>query len=325
MEEVVYKVNFDFESKLSGNNKVIKGASWFDHIFFFINQSEKASLYSNYQFSNEYLEHLDKLGLSSTKLSNESLAINWWSHGEDIELNRFLNSKVSMTELGLKEGWIPIQTSIGLESKENYYGKIVAREEWGFSGKGTYFLKNKFENISQKGNYVLSEFINKEKDYGVTFDLDKGYFFVIENYIDKRGQFKGGSVVPNDLFESEIGTDNLKLLMVIKKKLQEIGAKGSIQIDTFTYNGLFHPFVEVNYRKTMGMMIYSLLKKTGKDFVSWNIFSNKKKKLTYDLSGFANSFITSPIDKFVGVCCYGDSNEELVTEEKKLEKFFREI
>ena len=327
MEEIIYKVNFDFESKLSGRNKKLKGISWFDHIFFFINENVSAHLNSQYIYQKDYINHLSSLNLASLKLSdNEDSAIDWWSNDDDDLRNKFFNSKVSMTKLGLEQNWIPIKTTLGLDSKSEYPEQIVVREEWGFSGKGTFLLNNSSESVSMKGNFVLSDYVSKIKDYGITFDLNNDVFFVVENYIDKQGQFKGGTLIDNFVFIDAIGEENYSKLLSIKSKLKQLGAQDTIQIDTFTYENAFHPFVEVNYRKTMGMMVKSLSRITMKKYVSWKIYKNKKSNLDYNLEGYnQNSFITSPIDIFVGICSFADTIELLNEEENRLEKFFSQI
>lgn len=322
MEEIVYKVNFNFETKLSGSNKKNKAAAWFDHIFFFINKNPNASLKSEYGFSTEYLEYLKSLNLASVRLDHGVNAENWWSNDEDDNRNKFFNSKVTMTKLGLEQNWIPIKTTIGKQTQSEYSKKIVAREEWGYSGRGTYYLNDPSEKISQNGNFVISEFVEKIKDFGVTFILDSDEFFIIENYIDERGQFKGGEILENNSFVKEIGEDNFNQLVSIKNHLKQLGAKGSVQLDTFTYNDGFHPFVEVNYRKTMGLMIYSLSKLMKKKYVSWKIYKNIKTDLDYQLEEFENSIVVSPIDKFVSICISSDDLNTFENEQIRLEKFF---
>jgi hypothetical protein len=328
VEEVVYKVNFDFESKLAGKTKKFPGAAWFDHIFFFINTNRLAKLNSGYKFPKEYLSYIEKKGVITTSLSTER-PLDWWSVDTNIERNKLFNSKIEMTLLGLDKKWIPINTKIGLESLPKFSKKVVVREEWGFSGKGTYFLDSE-EKFDKKGKFVISEFVEKEKDYGVTFLLDEDKYFVIESYIDQFGQFVGGEILNNSLFEKQVGKENIETLLNIKNELVRLGAKKFVQIDCFSYDKGFHPFVEVNYRRTMGQMISSLKRITQKDFVMWKIFKLKTRPsfndLTVDLEKICSDIIiTSPVDKFVSVCLPMNDVVQFNDTKKELEKFFSEL
>ncbi|GEM_PF-5648122 len=324
MEEVTYHVNLNYELFLSGSNKKIKGASWFDHIFFFINKNSKAILRSDYPFSDEYLNHLEKLDVSSIKIAKNGKSSPWWGPCNDLEKERFFNSKITMTDLGLDENWIPIPSTTSVNiAKEILHYPIISRDEWGVSGRGIKILKSveDFDLITKRS--VYSEFVNKFNDYGITFDLENETYFIIENYIDSFGQFKGGEV--KSVSES-IGEENLSRMFDIRNKLIKLGAKGSIQIDTFTYDGGFHPFVEVNYRKTMGLMIHNLLNKFDSNYVYWGILNIKNKKSFSEVLHILDKFNTevvllSPVDKFISVALLSDESLNGREKLKELEIF----
>ncbi|PIK13926.1 hypothetical protein [Halobacteriovorax sp. JY17] len=328
MEEVKYHLNLDYENFLSGSSKKIKGASWFDHIFFFINTNEKSILKTTYKFSEEYLEHLLSLNLLSNKVSYKGASIPWWGKCVDLEKEKFFNSKISMTELGIREGWIPIPSVITKnEAIKKLTYPMIARAEWGFSGRGVSVIRNleDIEKISTTS--VFSQFVEKYKDYGVTFNLNDKSFFIIENYIDQYGQFKGGELKSID---DSIGGENFKILEVIRDKLASLGAKDSIQIDTFTYKDGFHPFVEVNYRKTMGLMAHSLNRIFPEKFVYWGILkitiSKNFKELLEVLSEFEERVVLlSPVDKFISVALLSDKPLDGRKVFQDLEKFISEF
>ncbi|WP_127716510.1 hypothetical protein [Halobacteriovorax sp. HLS] len=326
MEELIYEVDFNFESKLAQRTQNNSAMSWFDHVFFFINEEDNCQLSTKYNFSKQYLEYLRDIGIKNTKVTSARPTKLWWSNDDNLELNKKLNSKIKMSQLGIDQGWIPIRTSIGLETAHMYDGRIVAREEWGFSGRGTYFI-NKHEKISQKGEFVLSEYVRKIKDYGVTYFANSTEYFIVENFIDTRGQFCGGQVISTKDFVDEVGEDSIEKMSQIRDFLFKLDLKKSIQIDCFLYENGFHPFVEVNYRKTMGMMIYALRKYIEKEFYFWRIYK-PKKELSFDIINEAltqkgiHFIITSPVDKFVSICCGSDSVKQLELDRAWLEKFF---
>mgnify|MGYP000283025123 CR=1 FL=1 len=328
MEEVVYRVNFEFESSLAGKTKIFPGASWFDHVFFFINSSKSAALDSNYKFSSEYLESLNELGVSSTKLKKSKKSINWWSNDTDQQINKKLNSKIEMTRFGIEKKWIPIKSTIGINTLDEYTSPVILREEWGFSGKGTYVLDDPSNKFSRKGNFVVSEYVKKYEDFGITFLLDNNDYFVIKNYIDSKGQFRGGESIDKGTFSELIGEKEVSTLDDIRLSLIKLGAKKTVQVDCFTYENGFHPFVEVNYRKTMGMMIQSLKNLTKSKFVMWKIYKNNKSYTRNEyreklLEINQNIFITSPIDRFVSICLHSNDDINFRESQIKLDEFLR--
>ncbi|WP_372654017.1 hypothetical protein [Halobacteriovorax sp.] len=318
MEEVAYHVNLNYELFLSGSNKQIKGASWFDHIFFFINNNPNAILRSDYEFSQDYLTHINSLGVSSIKITRSGRSLPWWGACTDLQKEKFFNSKITMTELGLKEGWIPVASTASIDSAmKNLNYPIISREEWGVSGRGIKILKSEEDFKLVRKESVYSEFVNKYKDYGVTFDLENDTHFIIENYIDDLGQFKGGEV--KSISES-FGEDNFLKILKIKNRLEELGAVNTIQIDTFLYEGGFHPFVEVNYRKTMGLMIQSLSKRFKYNFSYWGILSLKKSRKFSEVLDILEQFhikavLLSPVDRFISIVLL---NEEAIDGRKTL-------
>jgi len=330
MKEEVFHLDFNYESILAGSNKSIKGASWFDHIFYFINESKNTVLKSNYPFEKKYLEYISSLGVPTTKTTSKGASKPWWGNYEDLELCKTLNSKIEMTKLGLLNNWVPVPTTIETDKVKELKFPIIAREEWGFSGRGSYSFQESDEIKLPKGKYVFSSKILKDRDFGITFDFDNNSQFVVENYIDELGQFRGGRLIGNDEFNELVGNEGVSLLLEIRRTLKEMGAKNSIQVDTFTYQNSFHPFVEVNYRKTMGLMVKSLEKYLKGEFIAWIIVRNKSKinyeKANIEISKLLNENtnikILSPVDKFISLGISTNCLRELELTKIQLEKLF---
>lgn len=330
MKDEIFHLDFNFETILAESKINLKGASWFDHIFYFINDSKNAVLKTHYPYDQQYLEYISSLGVSSTKTVFKGSSKPWWGNYTDLELSKKLNSKIEMSQLGVEKKWIPIPTIIDSSRVSELSFPIIAREEWGFSGKGLYTFNEK-ENLKlPKGRYVLSSKVNKERDFGITFDLCENSYFVVENFIDESGQFKGGMVISNDDFKKIIGPKNSSILKEIRETLVAMGARESFQIDTFTYTEGFHPFVEVNYRKTMGLMVKALEKFFKDKYTAWLIVTNKSKT-TFDearekLNEISNEEITfkilSPVERFISIGVSSSNLEKLNNSIPKLEKLF---
>ncbi|OUR93455.1 hypothetical protein A9Q84_18450 [Halobacteriovorax marinus] len=330
MKEKLFHIDYNYELELAGSKKQLKGASWFDHIFFFINELDEAILKSDYTFTQDYLNYISSLGVVSNGITSKGASIAWWGNYQDLKLSKLFNSKIEMTKLGLKNDWIPIATTVDPKNISNLEFPIIAREEWGFSGRGSYTFKSRDDFKLPNGRFVLSSKIEKSHDYGITFDLDSKTQFIVENYIDSKGQFKGGRLVSGDHFSKTIGSDNVKLLNVIRNELISLGAKGSIQVDTFSYEKGFHPFVEVNYRKTMGLMVKSLERYFSGEYLAWIIASNKSKtsfeEIRRVISKLENEKLSvkllSPADRFISFAISSETLEELESTRRELEKLF---
>lgn len=326
MEKVIFHVNLNYELFLSGSNKSVKGSSWFDHIFFFINRNPNATLKSNYSFSKDYLTFIEKIGVASNKVTTQGISSPWWGSCNDIDRERFFNSKISMTKLGLDKGWIPVPSTTTKESaKVELHYPMIAREEWGFSGRGVKVIRDENDLSKVVKTSVFSDFVEKEKDYGITFNLKEGSFFIIENFIDSYGQFKGGIV--REASDS-IGDKNLRTLLTIRDELVSLGAEDSIEIDTFTYKEGFHPFVEVNYRKTMGLFVKSLEYYFDSEKIYWVLISyngnSSFKEICEQLKDYKEKVaLLSPVGKFLSIAILTDKEINTAEAIDDLEKFLR--
>ena len=131
-------------------------------------------------------------------------------------------------------------------------------------------------------------------DIGTTFEIENGMIkrqFMVENFNSPSGGFKGGAGSTSvDKFKKYIHQKyaySLDQLVETTREIAEcylkMGAISNIQIDSFIYNDegklKLYSLVEVNYRKTMGLVIQSLADKyQAADVVEWKIESAKKIK-----------------------------------------------
>lgn len=112
---------------------------------------------------------------------------------------------------------------------------------------------------------------------------------MVENFNSPQGGFKGGAGADTvDKFKKYIQDKyqyDLSDLEVITKKIADeylqMGAISNIQIDSFVYledNQMkLYPLVEVNYRKTMGLVIQTLADKYPEaKRVEWIVKSQKE-------------------------------------------------
>ncbi|MGZ3807131.1 MAG: hypothetical protein ACXVCE_03535 [Bacteriovorax sp.] len=290
-----YKVDLDYEASLfdprykeeaPASHKIIRE---FEYVFFLV-QKEKSILKNIKSYEKKYLDYLRDMGFVIPSFDPEATQYEyWWGHHHNKELEQRLNSKLTSASVarennwGFQEGAI-VETLEQLKShlkKFSHLKKWIIKRPHGFSGIGHYQFHSLSldENILSK---ILTEKVLLEPEYdrvfdiGTTFVITDGVIerqFMVENFNSSSGGFKGGAGSSNvDKFKKYICQKysySLNELESIAKKIAEkyleMGAESNIQIDSFVYredNELkLYALVEVNYRKTMGLVIQSLAEK----------------------------------------------------------------
>ncbi len=308
-----YKVDLDYESwlfeknydELSASSKKI--ISEFEYVFFLINR-EEAILKNVKDYDTKYLEQLKLLGFSIPSFNPQATTFSyWWGLRNDKELEKKLNSKITSAEIAKKHGWGFFSGAIvnditQLKSHLKLYPQIkkwIIKHPHSFSGIGHYLFSTNEIKEEELSSYLhedvlLEPVYERIFDLGTTFIVEQGKiknFFIVENFNSQKGTFRGGAGASSvDKFKKYIKHKydyELAELIVTMNKIAnlylEAGATGNIQIDSFVYqeNDCFklYPLVEVNYRKTMGLVIDSLANKFPEaDFLEWRIFTKKELK-----------------------------------------------
>lgn len=313
MVKKAYKVDLDYESFLfdpnyfeenPANLKIIKE---FEYVFFLINK-ENAILKNIKTYEKSYLENLASLGFVIPEFNSLIKDFEyWWGHREDRELAKKLNSKLTSATIARRNNWGFIEGAIvkDLPELQNHLLQFPNIETWllkrpdGFSGIGHYQFKahsydEKYLSKILVGEHLLEPVYKRLFDIGTTFEIEKGIIknqFMVENFNSENGSFKGGAGASNlEKFKKYIFLKYQYSLDELEKITQEIaniyiafGAKSNIQIDSFVYleagQMKVYALVEVNYRKTMGLVIQSLADKYPEaKSVEWRIESAKKLK-----------------------------------------------
>ena len=163
--------------------------------------------------------------------------------------------------------------------------------------------KDHSDDDNEIDQVLLEPYYTRVVDIGTTFIIDpKGNIlrqFMVENFIAESGGFSGGvGAATYDVFKLYIERKyefyELDNLVEITKDIANIyismGARGNVQIDSFVYKeydsvrGDFkmniYPLVEVNYRKTMGLVIQRLAdmytSEATSDYIEWKLISKKQ-------------------------------------------------
>ncbi len=301
-----YKVDLDYEASLfdlnytedsSSNQKIIRE---FEYVFFLV-EKEKAILKNLKSYEKKYLDHLKSLGFVIPEFNSGATQYEyWWGHRHNREIERMLNSKLTSASLANENNWGFQEGAIveTIEQLTDHLAKYPNRSEWiinrphSFSGIGHYQFDSHSldESILTKilTEKVLLEPVYKRIfDIGTTFVVKNGMIqrqFMVENFNSEKGSFKGGAgssdvnKFKKYIFEKySYSLDDLeKTTQLIAQTYLNMGAESNIQIDSFIYSEKgelkLYPLVEVNYRKTMGLVIQSLADKfNNSKFIEWRI------------------------------------------------------
>jgi len=308
-----YKIDLDYEASLfdpnyqensPGTLKIIRE---FEYVYFLV-QKEKTILKNVKSYEKKYLDHLSALGFTIPEFNPEAGQYKyWWGNHHDRELEQKLNSKLTSAEIAQKNGWGFHEGAIveSLDQLKVHLKKYSHLEKWiikrphSFSGIGHCQFSATSLDESQLVK-ILSEKVLLEPvyervfDIGTTFEIENGMIkrqFMVENFNSHSGRFKGGAGASNvDKFKKYIlhkysySLDELeKITQAISQTYLSQGAISNIQIDSFVYREegklKLYPLVEVNYRKTMGLVIQSLAEKfSDAEWVEWKVESVKKLK-----------------------------------------------
>lgn len=306
---VEHRVNLDFDQALVTKNKHYqkdKINHLFEYIYFILNTDSNNTLITSFNYPKEYLEYMARQGFILPKISTKGQGVPWWGSLENFEEKRKINSKCWVTDWSKNVGLCPSFVSVvkneeelkkiieSVEGEKFYY-----RSEYGFSGKSNkVLLKDKSYKLRFPG--TIAPLLNIELSLGVTVDLKTRKFFICKNNVDYKGAFCGGSIISLSDLAGEIdkSTEFLeeKFNNIFDELIKVVG-NVSIEFDTLFYNKdgniFWYEIVEINYRKTMGLVVKSLHEKFGKG--KWIISTTRIESLKSFKELFGQkAILTSP-------------------------------
>lgn len=306
-----YKVDLDYEAFLFDPSyredspafqKIVRE---FEYVFFLVNQ-EACKLKNLRDYDKNYLNKLKNSGFIIPELNPKSEnALYWWGHHHDYSLEQKLNSKITSAQLGEKNHWGFFEGALisSVEELRAHVKKFPEHTKWiikrphSFSGIGHYQFSSSTINpfILEKillGQVLLEPVYERVFDIGTTFVIESGVIkrkFMVENFNSPQGGFKGGMGASDfsgfkKIIEKKYDytLDELDLVTnSIADAYLAMGALFNIQIDSFVYREegklKLYPLVEVNYRKTMGLVIQALADKFSEaSHIEWVIKTKKE-------------------------------------------------
>lgn len=299
-----YKVDLDYEASLfdpayqedsSASRKIIRE---FEYVFFLV-EKEKSILKNYKDYDKIYLEHLKKLGFTIPDFNPAAKDfVHWWGHHHNSDIERTLNSKLTSAKMASEKGFGFHEGAIVNNQEEvlAHLKKFPDKETWllkrpySFSGIGHYqFQATNPDTVTigkiLSGPCLLEPVYERVFDIGTTFVINDAKIeksFMVENFNTEKGRFSGGAGAPDvgkfkkyilEKYQFDLG-ELESITAQIAEEYLKLGAVSNVQIDSFVYreNGelKLYPLVEVNYRKTMGVVIQALAEKFG-SVVEWII------------------------------------------------------
>ncbi|MCR9202957.1 MAG: hypothetical protein NXH75_00125 [Halobacteriovoraceae bacterium] len=261
-----YLTNLDFELLLEKEyfekpeyNKI---NSTLEYLFFWY--GEKAFLYSEKEYSDEYFQYIEGLtGVRPQTTRDDSELICWWGKldsKEDFLHERAVNSNKSAHEARKELGFQAVPSYL-LNSKEELASFIseqektfVVKNNFGFSGKGLNFQIEKVRSFP----VIAEPWVHRIRDFGVY--LNESDFFIIQNNMTKNGAYRASLIKTFNEAEA-LEAPCRKVFNFYQKKFQV----KEIQIDTFQFlensEIKYQYLCEVNHRRSMGQIAFHLSKK----------------------------------------------------------------
>jgi hypothetical protein len=279
------KVNADYELELFHHKKsspVINHTIEF--LLFFLSSR---SLYSTKKYSADYLKYVEKLTGQEPKVVSEGAFENFWGALKSYDKEKWWNSKITSTELIIKNGWCN-DTRILKNGNDlqqiNWYKDLLVKDPFGMSGQKFQLLRRDMSleerqaiilKAITQGPLIIEPWLDRKYDFSQYLFPD-GKKIAYENQVDQNFQYKGTifnnfkSAALEDLpFYSQISADKWtsfysqtqSIIDFYSKQINEFG----YSIDSFVYEEKgelkLRVMSEINYRQTMGRLTYELSQK----------------------------------------------------------------
>jgi hypothetical protein len=274
---VALKVNADYELELFESRKrspIINNALEF--LVFFLS---KEPIWSTQSYSNEYLDYIEDVTGHRPVLVKSGSYRNWWGPLNNLEHERWMNSKLTSTKLSIDQGWSDryfILTGPDDLKKLEVNQELLLKDAFGMSGIGLRVIKMKEDLDSiKKFPCILEPFLNRRYDFS-HYNFADGRVVAYQNLVDHKFQYRG--TIFNNHFEPSLQhlefyhlfgetdwKELSKAIQIISDHYCQRPLQTGFSIDSFVHedSGTFklHYLCEVNYRRTMGSAAYELAQK----------------------------------------------------------------
>jgi hypothetical protein len=200
---------------------------------------------------------------------------------EKIKTSRLLNSKISQLKIYKTEDTLHSRILEKGTEIQNPNFPLLFKPDLSFSGIQHKILSNKEDLITfQKKNSskgVLQEYKNRVLDFSLLYEIDENsiqYLCSTEMQINEKNTYLSSKLLKRSSLESILQMNSLeftdlneKIIELVRGFLSNICTKyrGPISVDGFVYKEKYSLHVreisEINFRYTMGRILYEISKK----------------------------------------------------------------
>jgi len=271
-----WRMNFDFESVLQGIGPNKKERVTLERIYFFCCDAGNAEpVLIEGPWDSDWENYLKEIvGQLPPIIRTDTRTRPFCADDSDLELAKRLNSKLTSFEVAKKTGTGDPEELIIYNFQQllrNFSPSQtwILRPPFGSSGRGNHVLGKGYGTLQNSEKRIsfpvlMAPLRKRLLDIGVEVSQGGEIDDLWINLIDRQGRWNGVLLYP-DLQQTLKKIDRLQLPDLYEAPWEEIansyyqmGAKGPLFIDSYFYKEMgecrFRPLVEVNYRKTMGLL-----------------------------------------------------------------------
>jgi hypothetical protein len=269
------RVNADYESVLFHHRPQQKINEAIEFFAFYLSDRP---LLTQKNYSKDFLESIEFHTRRKCVIKKNGDAENWWGELRDIKLEQWLNSKLTSTELIIKENWSPETYLLRSEEKRHVpFSKtpMISKDPFEMSGRGFRLYPNGLNEKSisdfENKTLILEPLLNRTYDFS-HYVFPDGKVICYQNLVDQKFQYKGTlfrdwksariedlnfySLIPlSNWVQFKLQLETIKSYYAQKVLFSEL--KFGFSIDSLVYDQTkIHPLCEVNFRRTMGRVAY---------------------------------------------------------------------
>lgn len=322
-------VNSDYEQRLFSSGQFSFESTLinqeFEYLYFFCGEGDE--LYTLKKYDNHYLDFVEDFTKQIPKLTSVKQDVSpWWGDSSQLQVKKFLQSKLNTTEFGIKNHLVHPLTKICSDVED--IGYELCKFPFSMSGRGHYrypLNETKIKKLFNSSSCINEPNLKRCLDLS-TFFNDGEIITTYQNEVDDFFQYKGTLIGKLSLKES-LTSEYFKKLKLILKFIKDNDYTGVGSIDSFTYqeNNKEHLYMlsEINTRKTMGHMAHLLFEKYSQDYKIGKMgIVKRKNQINHHeiLKEFeSKAFVLSPNDnRFHLYFIIGDNKIEIEDLEKLL-------
>jgi hypothetical protein len=250
---------------------------------------EDRPLFTKKKYSQDYLAYVEEVSGNKPQFVSEDECENWWGRLEDQDLERFLNSKITSSEINLKYQWCPgLKIIWSVDDLDHFPGDVLFKNPYGMSGQKFKFFRRDSSFEEQKewvtrslahGDLIREPHLHRVRDFS-HYVYSNGEEIAYQNLIDAKGQYRGTlfqdykrpMLESLSFFDQVDWTEFRKQFEIIKT---EYKSSVDYSVDSFVYDEAgqwkVRSLCEVNARRTMGRVAYDLSQKYAGDS-KWTYF-----------------------------------------------------